>query len=266
MSGRLRHYVCGSTVHDPAAMFRGGERGIRTFPSGVFLYDDPDSGRRVLFDTGYATGEWNTGWRGSVYRRLLPPTVDAGDDVAERLRSDGIDPASVTHVVLSHLHPDHGGGIRRFPDATFVLSAGLLRSLDAPRLRDGILTGLMPDWFPTAKKIVLAEDAFAPHERAGHELRVADLFGDGSYLVVDLPGHAAGHIGALVEDRVLLAGDAAWGSDLLDVADRLRPVPRAVQHDYAAYRQTAALLRALADSGIRIVCSHDARGETELLG
>ena len=79
MSARLRHYACGSTTHDPAALFRGGDRGIRTFPSGVFLFDD-GSGRRVLFDTGYATGEWRTGWKGSVYRRLLPPIVTEDDD------------------------------------------------------------------------------------------------------------------------------------------------------------------------------------------
>lgn len=266
MTATLRHYVCGSTVHDPAAMFHGGTRGIRTFPSGVFLYDDPDNGRRVLFDTGYATGDWNTGWRGAVYRRLLPPVVAAGDDVAERLRADGIDPVSVTHVVLSHLHPDHVGGVRRFPDAIFVVSAALMRSMASPRLRDGILTGLLPDWFPAAPKIVLDEEAFVRRDRADHEYRAADLFGDGSYLVVDLPGHAAGHVGALIEDRVLLAGDAAWGSDLLDVADLLRPVPRAVQYDYSAYRRTVGMLRAFADSGIRVVCSHDAQDDRELIG
>ena len=264
MTGRLRHYVCGSTSHDVGAMFRGASRGVREFPSGVFLYDARD-GRRVLFDTGYATGEWSAGWRGAVYRRLLPPKVSDDDDVAARLESDGIEPASVTHVVLSHLHPDHIGGVRRFPDATFVLSAGHERTLAAPPLRAGVLTGLLPEWFASAEKTVLAAPEFSEVMVGGTALRAHDLLGDGSYLVVDLPGHADGHLGALVEHRVLLAGDAAWGSDLIDASSELRALPRAIQHDAGRYAETARMLGRLTAGGIRVVCSHDPLGAKELL-
>ncbi|WP_455904984.1 MBL fold metallo-hydrolase [Microbacterium sp.] len=264
MTVRLRHYVCGSTSHDVGAMFRGAPHGVREFPSGVFLYDTAD-GRRVLFDTGYATGRWHTGWRGAVYRRLLPPIVGDADDVAARLRADGVDPASVTHVVLSHLHPDHVGGVRRFPHATFVLSAGHERTLSAPRLRAGVLTGLLPSWFSDAERIVIDEGAFATVEVGGTALRTHDLLGDGSYLVVDLPGHADGHLGALIERRVLLAGDAAWGSDLIDASGTLKALPRAVQHDADRYAATARILGELAAAGIRVVCSHDPLDAKELL-
>lgn len=264
MSGRLRHYVCGSTAHDVASIFRGAGHEVREFPSGAFLFDGAD-GQRVLFDTGYATGEWRTGWRGAAYRRLLPPKVRADDDIARQLAHDGVEPASVTHVVLSHLHPDHIGGVSRFPDATFVMTAGHLRSLTAPRLRDGILTGLLPPWFDDARKQVLDADSFRATDAASVALSAADLFGDGSFLVIELPGHAHGHIGALVDGRVLLAGDAAWGRDLLAATADLRPVPRAVQHDHAQYVRTAAIVQELADAGIRIVCSHDPLGDKELL-
>lgn len=265
MTGRLRHYVCGSTSHDVGAMFHGRAREVREFPSGVFLYDGAD-GRRVLFDTGYATGEWRTGWRGAVYRRLLPPTVDDADDVAAQLRRDGIDPASVTHVVLSHLHPDHVGGVSRFPQATFVLSAGHERTLAAPRLRTGVLTGLFPEWFSGADRIVVDDAAFSTVTIRGVSMRAHDLFGDGSYLVVDLPGHADGHLGAVVEHRVLLAGDAAWGNDLIGASSDLKPVPRLVQHDADRYVATARVLGDFAAAGIRVVCSHDPLGARELLG
>lgn len=264
MSGRLRHYVCGRTAHDLSAMFRGGAHETREFPSGVFLFDRGD-GTRVLFDTGYATGEWNIGWRGVLYRRLLPPTVAPADDIARQLADDGIDPASITHVVLSHLHPDHIGGVSGFPGATFVLTAGQQRSLAAPRLRAGIFTGLLPSWWDEASKLVLADDAFRDIDVSGVSVRAADPLGDGSYLIIDLPGHAEGHVGALVEGRVLLAGDAAWGGDLLGATDDLRALPRAVQHDAAAYRRTAALLQNLAAAGIRLVFSHDPLGARELL-
>ncbi|MFJ4225203.1 MBL fold metallo-hydrolase [Microbacterium sp. NPDC089695] len=264
MTGRLRHYVCGSTTHDVGAMFRGEPRGVRSFPSGVFLYDG-DDGRRVLFDTGYATGAWRTGWRGAVYRRLLPPIVDDADDVAARLRDDGVDPATVTHVVLSHLHPDHVGGVRRFPTATFVLTQGMLRTLAAPSLRSAVLPGLLPEWFPRARRRELGDDEFLDREVGGIHVSAVDLFDDGSYLVVALPGHADGHVGALVDGRVLLAGDAAWGADLLDAVPRLRALPRAVQFDPEAYATTARDLCTIADSGIRVVCSHDRAGAKDLL-
>lgn len=264
MTGRLRHYVCGRTTHDVGAMFRGEPRGVREFPSGVFLYDGAH-GHRVLFDTGYATGDWHTGWRGAVYRRLLPPVVEDTDDVARRLQDDGVDPESVTHVVLSHLHPDHVGGVSRFPEATFVLTDGLARTLAAPRLRSGVLPGLLPDWFPHARRRVLSEREFRDLEVGGVRVRAADLFDDGSYLVVALPGHADGHVGALVDDRVLLAGDAAWGTDLLDAVPRLRVLPRAVQFDAEAYAATAVALRRIREAGIRVVCSHDPLGAKELL-
>lgn len=261
---RLRHYVCGSTTHDIGAMFRGQPPGVREFPSGAFLYEGAD-GHRVLFDTGYATGEWSAGWRGTAYRRLLPPRVSDADDIAEQLRADGIDPASVGHVVLSHLHPDHVGGVRRFPHATFVLAEGMLRTLARPSLRSGVLTGLLPEWFEGAARTVLVPDAFTETAVRGVVLRAADLFGDGSYLVVDLPGHADGHVGALVEGSVLLAGDAAWGHDLLGATARMRRLPRAVQHDASEYMRTAEMLAGLDAAGIRVVCGHDPLGPKELL-
>lgn len=245
-------------------MFRGMPAERREFPAGVFLYDS-DEGRRVLFDTGYATGPWHTGWRGRAYRRLLPPRVSEVDDIAVRLAADGVDPASVTHVVLSHLHPDHVGGVRRFPEATFVLSEGHERTLRSPHLRTGVLPGLIPEWFPRAARVVVQDDAFERVNIGGVELHAHDLLGDGSYLVVDLPGHADGHLGALIESRVLLAGDAAWGRDLIEASSRMWPLPRAIQNDSARYVSTAAVLGRLVDAGVRVVCSHDPLGSTELL-
>jgi len=238
-------YACGSTRHDLSRVFRGGAAGERVFPANAFLYDD---GRhRVLFDTGYAAPPWRTGVSGRLYRRLLPPTVEPGDEIAEQL-----DPESVTHVVISHLHPDHIGGLRHFPAATLVLTPGMLATVRRPRLREGVLRGLLPDWFDRAR-LRLAND-FTP---GPHGLGTADLLGDGSYLLVDLPGHARGHLGALVQGRTLLAGDAAWGRDVLGQEEALLPLPRLIAHDHAAQRATAARLLAAEAEGVRVLFSHD---------
>lgn len=296
----LRAFACGSTMHGVHQLLRGAPRERRVFPAGVFLYEDDrpaDGGpaRRVLYDTGYAPEPWHTGVAGWAYRRLLPPTVPPGSTIGEQL-----DPAAVTHVVLSHLHPDHIGGLAAFPDATVVVTEAVRRTMESPRLRDGVLRGLLPPTLAERLQVV-PDSAFTTDASAGANanasagasanasagasatattgatptgpgnaaprLQAADLFGDGTYLLVDLPGHAAGHVGALVEHRVLLAGDAAWSRDLLGQEHRIRPVPRAVAHDATAQSATARRLLDLEHSGVRLLFSHDEhRTGIDLLG
>ncbi|WP_147916829.1 MBL fold metallo-hydrolase [Ruania zhangjianzhongii] len=245
----LRAYTCGRTQHDVAQLIAGHPRERRTFASTVFCYTSGD--RRVLFDTGYAPQPWRTGLAGRLYQRLLPPDLPPEQEIAAQL-----DPASITHVVLSHLHPDHIGGLRHFPHAALVLHRGLLATLANPRLREGLLPGLLPDWFADATRDpgTVIVDQFTP---GPFGLDTCDLFGDGSYQLVDLPGHARGHLGALIEGRVLLAGDAAWGRDLLGEVEQMRAVPRWITHDGAAHLATSGRLLEAERGGARLLFSHD---------
>jgi len=247
--GSLRVHACGTTTHGVHQLLRGAPRERRVFPANVFRYEDGD--RHVLFDSGYAAPPWRTGPAGWAYRRLLPPTVPPGASIGEQL---GAAAATVTHVVLSHLHPDHIGGLAAFPHATVVVTEPVRRTIARPTLRAGVLTGLLPAGLEPRLQVV-PDRAFRVDATTG--LRTADLFGDGTYRLVDLPGHADGHVGALVEGRVLLAGDAAWGRALLGHEARIRPVPRAVAHDAAAQAETARLLLDAEAQGVRLLFSHD---------
>ncbi|WP_158522435.1 MBL fold metallo-hydrolase [Tessaracoccus aquimaris] len=263
-AGTLDYFACGSTSHDLALLFRGALAETRTFPAGAFLYQSP-SGAVVLFDTGYAPDTAAAGLPGRLYSRLLPPTVGPGDTIDARLRAAGLSPDDVTHVVLSHAHPDHIGGVRHFPAATFVMSAGIAETLASPRLKEGVLRALLPDWFASAKRTVLTAADLSPTTVRGLDLSAHDLLGDGTYLLTPLPGHARGHLGAVVEERVLLAGDAAWGSDLIERTASLRPLPGFIQHDRRAYQATALGLREAEAAGLRICLSHDRYDGARLL-
>ncbi|MCJ1697247.1 MBL fold metallo-hydrolase [Rathayibacter caricis] len=256
----LRVFACGDTTFPLSRVFRGEGLPRRTFPSAVFLYTHP-SGRRVLVDTGYPPSFAGTGPVGALYRRILPARVTPTETVDARLRSEGLEPGDIEFVVLTHLHPDHVGGLRYFPDATLVLSRGQLQRIERSRVTDGVFTGLIPPWFADSDRLVVDEQPVSTV--AG--VSGFDLFGDGRCVVTPLPGHALGHLGVLVEGRFLIAGDAAWGREFLEWSDRLRPLPRLISDDPAAHHRTSEQLLRLEASGITLCFSHDAYPSRVLL-
>lgn len=252
-SGELRYYACGYTTHQMKKLMHGRPRERRVFPAGVFLYCHPD-GRKVLFDTGYGPATWRAGVAGFLYTLLLPPRIRAGQSIAAQLLADGIPVESINFVVLSHLHPDHVGGVRYFPQATFVLSEAMQETLAKAALKEGFLPRLLPRWFPAAAKLVVD-----PGQGQ------VDLLGDGSYRLVDLPGHAKGHMGALVEEAALLAGDASWGEDLMDSVQQIKSLPRTINHRWSDYEQTIGRLQQFKANGVRLYFSHDHQDLKKLL-
>lgn len=251
--GELRYYACGYTTHQMKALMHGQSRQRRVFPAGVFLYCHPD-GQKVLFDTGYGPATWRAGGAGFLYSLLLPPKIRPEQGIAAQLLADGIPAESIDFVVLSHLHPDHLGGVRYFPESTFVLSIAMLETLAKAHLKEGFLPRLLPGWFPTAKKLVV--------DPGQGEV---DLLGDGSYRLVDLPGHAKGHMGALVEEQALLAGDASWGEDLMGEVEKIKALPRSINHLWSDYSQTITQLQQWQSQGVKLYFSHDHQDRKELL-
>lgn len=237
--------------HPEAMTIKAGSWRPAPFPALVGVIRHPDEGI-VLFDTGYdplfiaATGPFPE----RLYRWLTPPTIT--NPVADRLTVQGVDPATVRHIVLSHFHGDHASGLGRFPGARIHCArAGLRGVWDRGRARAlaaGTPVRLLPPDLPTRCDFFEDQRAVRLPADLTPFTEGADLLGDGSMLAVPLPGHCPGHWGLVLrEPRGLhfLIADAAWSSRA--IRDN-RPPPRLTSSflgDTVAGRQTLSQLHQL---------------------
>lgn len=255
----IRYYDCGQCINQLAHVFKGHPNERRRFPAGVFLLEHSAEGL-ILFDTGYSRSIYHLGITGWLYNTLNPTTVTADNEIVAKLRADGIAVEDISYVILSHLHPDHIGGVKFFPHAKFLLSRSSYELLQHPRVKDLVFTRLLPDWFESRLEIL---DDFQVDAATG--LASIQPFSDNSLVVVDLEGHARGQIGVLIPGKLLLAADACWGSDLVDYTPKMTPIAKLIQYDYHAYVTVLAKLAKLNRSGIKIYYSHEVYDIKELL-
>jgi glyoxylase-like metal-dependent hydrolase (beta-lactamase superfamily II) len=100
----------------------------------ALVVDHAPSGARTLIEAGMGQ-RWTEKERG-LYD-LAP-----GPDAPEALQAAGVDPETITHVVLTHLHWDHAGGLVRadgslaFPRAEHVVGEAALAHARHPDQKD----------------------------------------------------------------------------------------------------------------------------------
>src|SRR4051812_21419017 len=169
----------------------------------------------LLWDTGYAPRLLDVMRRlpFALYRRATPLHLRPELAVAAQLGRWGLRPSDISRVVISHFHADHIAGLRDFPQAKLIASRAAYEDVATRRglraLRRGFIPALLPDDF-SARATLLPAFSGPPLPALG---ATHDLFGDGSLLLVALPAHARGQMGALVESdrgRMLLAADGRW--------------------------------------------------------
>ncbi len=197
----------------------------------------------VLFDTGYTARfhQETRYWPNRLYARLTEVEILPCDEAHQQ-----VDAAEVKHVLLSHLHADHVGGLRDFHQAEIWASQAAVQQFQkTPRWRavaKGLLHGLFPeDWTKRWRAFELANPV--EHEHLGPGF---DLFGDGSIQVFSVPGHAAGQMGALLATTsgpVFLAADAFWNFRAVSEGALPHPIVRLFFDDWSAYQATLVRLR-----------------------
>lgn len=234
--------LAGAELTLDRAMVAEDATGTVTLPVPVFLIEH-DHGL-VLFDTGIAPAAWEDA-RG-VYGSLLDVFelhCEPQHRLDVQLGRAGYTPDDVSHVVLSHTHFDHTGGVGMFDQARVYLSEEDLQLLlqadieDAGVFRRGDLEGM-----PSDALHLLSSDH--------------DLFGDGSIRLLRTPGHTPGQLSLLVRlpgGVFLLSGDAAHLRDNLE-----RGVPCPVDMDQDIARRSLERISHLRRSlGARVWIPHD---------
>lgn len=139
----------------------------------------------LLWDTGYAAS-----YKGKVTDRgALTVTLDK--TIPEQLAVLGVRPEQITVVGISHMHTDHTGQAKDFPGAKLVVGKGDFELTKGDN------------------------DPFGPWRADGAKIQLMhggdiDVFGDGSVIALNLPGHTPDHMALLVKlasGNVLLTGD-----------------------------------------------------------
>jgi len=189
--------------------------------------------------------------------------LDLEQGVVEGLAEYGVGADDLAGVLLTHIHWDHVSGLEDLSgvpvwitpeDVGFAQSdeSGLLyRQIDAAQPID-------------VREIRFEGGAYGPFSR--HH----DFFGDGSVVIVPLPGHTPGSIGVFVDlpsgRRLLFIGDTAWAHEGVDWPAEKPWISRRVDKDPAAVRERLVLLNRLQARypDLLIVPAHDARVHQQL--
>ena len=197
----------------------------------------------VLFDTGChpsVVDQAEERW-GSL-AKILKPLMSADETLLPSLACVGLGPDDIDIVVNSHFHPDHCGCNAFFKNATILAHAKEVAAANAP----GAETAgyLRADW-----------DYGKPIDTVNGE---KDLFGDGRVVLVPLPGHTPGSLGALVrldrDGQFLLASDAISLRQSLDTD----VAPRNTWNAEALLKSFEEVRR-MESAGATVICGHDDR-------
>lgn len=145
---------------------------------------------------------WDTGLDGALKGKTVTQwvfTLTLKETIVDQLARIGLKPEQIGTVGISHYHDDHTGQARDFPKAKLLLGKGDLEAFRAAPATGGQIN-------PARLRPWLADGA--PSEGVGGD---KDVFGDGSVMMLKMPGHTPGHHVLLVRlpktGPVLLSGD-----------------------------------------------------------
>ncbi|KAJ6584946.1 hypothetical protein B0H19DRAFT_403471 [Mycena capillaripes] len=203
----------------PAASFMqpvlAGHEALRC-PIFAFLVEHVPTGRRIMFDLGLRKDIENAAPSiVELFKSDMGASMPVDRDITEQLVDNGVDLNSISAVIWSHAHFDHTGDMSKFPASTeLILGASTLTETCAVNPKSTLLESDL-----AGRKLVPINFDESSLEIGG--FKADDYFGDGSFYILDVPGHLAGHVCALA--RVTPSSFVFLGGDACHHAGMFRP-------------------------------------------
>jgi glyoxylase-like metal-dependent hydrolase (beta-lactamase superfamily II) len=176
---------------------------------GMFVIEHPKG--LVLVDTGNhpRVAEDATAYWGKDVAAAIQPEMAPDEAVDKHLIRLGYKLEEIKHVILTHMHLDHAGGMSLFPHATFYIQKDELAAAMWPDPRFAIGHYEIKDFAKTRNYDIKKLDGDL------------DLFGDGRISIIKTGGHSVGHQMVLLKLRefgpTLLPGDACMMPEQLEL-------------------------------------------------
>lgn len=250
---KISTFEVGYCTHIGCMALKGASFKSCKFPARAYLIEVGD--RRWLWDTGYATWfkRYTQAGLFRLYSMITPVYFDPRESLVTQLREQGYVSGDIHGLILSHFHADHIAGLRDFAKLPFICSGegwSKTRHLQGvAALRQAFVPGLIPEEFESAVSFIEEFTVKAlPAELAPFEKGYQLPGSQGEVLLVPLPGHAAGHIGAFVQTDdgwVLLASDAAWSPTSYQTLRGPSQIANLLMDNATAYYQTLRQLNQL---------------------
>lgn len=239
LSMSLSALPTGSMESQAAFAYRGGAFGdVRQFGMTVALIHHPNGD--LLIDTGFGRQVDAQFHRLPLLMRGLS-SYHKGTPVADQLQAGGYDWQKLAGILLTHAHWDHVGGIPDLPPVPVWLNQRELDFVNSGDERGELLHSL-----GTLPYKIYDFDG-GPYLGFEHS---ADVYGDGSIVLVPAPGHTPGSVIIFVtlpsQTRYAFIGDLVWQSEGLDLPAQRPWLSRVlVDSDAVAERETLSRVAGL---------------------
>ncbi|PLB51438.1 Metallo-hydrolase/oxidoreductase [Aspergillus steynii IBT 23096] len=207
---------------------------FESFPSLCFLLEHP-SGRKLVWDLGIRKDYWNYAPKIAEYIPTTKYHIEVEKNVADILEDHDVKGEDIEAVIWSHWHWDHIGDPSTFPASTDLIVG--------PGFKEALLPGAPanPD-SPILESDYTSRNLREISFNGANALKIGkfnafDYFGDGSFHILDSPGHAVGHLCGLARTTtsadtfILLGGDVCHFAGIfrpsthLPLPDRIIPHP-----------------------------------------
>lgn len=180
-------------------------------PVWTWIIEHPEG--TFLIDTGLSSDVNQLGYFKPIdfvsryyFKAQMKFDISREEEIDHQLNSIGLGTDSIDKIVLTHLHIDHTGGMKHFPNIPIVVNKQEWKTKD----------GSFPKLFPDGLNIntVSLDDSFEGFDKCHFLTEDRDL------IMIHTPGHTRGHvsIALLSQDSsiYLFGGDVSYSGERLN--------------------------------------------------